>query len=152
MKLSIINDIQLWLVLVWNFVLCWQDTVTYRIVAQDANNYFYIAPESGGIYLRKSIVLSNTINNRYVVGIQQNFISMLESIVCLHACISNVPHKILKFLKTGFKGFIMICFPIDDSSSFRQPPTAQTDQCHSYYQCCEGPTTILLQYTILDLC
>lgn len=46
-----------------------QDTVTYRIVAQDANNYFYIAPESGGIYLRRSIVLSNSINNRYVVQV-----------------------------------------------------------------------------------
>lgn len=48
-------------------VFKFQDTVTYRIVAQDANNYFYIAPESGGIYLRRSIVLSNSINNRYVV-------------------------------------------------------------------------------------
>lgn len=46
------------------------DTVTYRIVAQDANNYFYIAPESGGIYLRRSIVLSNSINNRYVMTVQ----------------------------------------------------------------------------------
>ena len=43
-----------------------QDTVTYRIVAQEFD-YFYIAPETGGIYLRRSIVLSNTINNRYVV-------------------------------------------------------------------------------------
>lgn len=99
-----------------------QDTVTYRIVAQDANNYFYIAPESGGIYLRRSIVLSNSINNRYVVQVW---------------ILSYLYQKGIKDNLSVEKGFhidtILIIAFADDCPGIRQPFTTKVDQCHSYY-------------------
>ncbi|KAK3089813.1 hypothetical protein FSP39_006721 [Pinctada imbricata] len=46
-----------------------QDFVTYRLVAQSPNDYFYVAPDTGSIYLRRSVQL-NTNANRYQLIVQ----------------------------------------------------------------------------------
>lgn len=103
-----------------------QDTVTYRIVAQDANNYFYIAPESGGIYLRRSIVLSNSINNRYVV-----WVWIFSYNICFRKWIKD---KLILREEFPYWHYTNSCFKFaDDCPGIRQPFTTKIDQCHSYY-------------------
>ena len=59
-----------------------QDVVSYRLVAQSPNDYFYVAPDSGFIYLRRSVQLS-TNTNRYQVRKLMNCYTGKLWIVCI---------------------------------------------------------------------